>query len=563
MQIHIYAEQGDIAGVAQQIASGVDIDSTDQFYSMTPLMCAISSSNAAIDMVKFLLDNGADIEVICGEHKNNVLSLAVQSGSLDKVRLILDAGANINYQRPNGYHVLIDAIDGCGISKDRELLPILSLLIERGAELSNVSIYSESALRFASRVESFDAVKLLLEAGADASDLQWTGLMQAIVCDDLENVKVLLAQNPDLSARDCWSRTPWLFSLEVGKLETAKLLLSAGADRSDRGHCGKTPLMYPIENGQIEVLEWLIEQGFDIEATDDFNSTPLILSAECGATDCVRILLENGANPSRINNCSNKAINLASNLQIVRMLVDVGEDLSDISDDMRQDLTGVGNYDLEVTLEQYLSGRERRFGKTNPEVMEVDFWKAMIVSGSEAGATEFMFRNQDTYNPPVWCYKRFGRTITELPDGRIIEIAGEHEDYSDPNFGIYNDVVVYDGHGKFKILGYPKEVFPPTDFHSATLVGEYIYIIGNLGYPNDRNYNETPVYRLHHGTFKIEKVETTGDKPKWICRHKAHYKDQSKILITGGKVSENYVDNSIDYILDLTTLIWSQVNTQE
>jgi len=562
MQIHIDAEQGNIPGVAHQIASGVDIDSTDNFYSNTPLMCAISSSKATSDMVKFLLDNGADIEVICGEHENNVLSLAVQSGSLDKVRLILDAGANINYQRPNGYHVLIDAINGCAISTDREFLSILSLLIERGAELSNVSIYSKSAVSFAAQRGRYDAVKLLLEAGADASD-QWAGLMQAIACEDVENVKVLLAQNPDLSARDCWSRTPWLLSLEVGKLETAKLLLSAGADRSDRGHCGQTPLMYPIENDKTEVLEWLIEQGFDIEATDDFNTTPLILAAECGATDCVRILLENGANPSRINNCSNKAIKLASNLQIVRMLVDVGEDLSDISDDMRSYLTGVGNYDLEVTLEQYLSGRERRFGKTNPEVMEVDFWKAMILSGTAAGAAELMFSNRDTYNPPVWCYQRFGRTITELPDGRIIEIAGEHEDHYDPNFGIYNDVVVYDGHGKFKILGYPKEVFPPTDFHSATLVGEYIYIIGNLGYLKDRNYNETPVYRLHHGTFKIEKLETTGDKPKWICRHKAHYKDQSKILITGGKVSDNYVDNSIDYILDLTTLIWNQVNTHE
>ena len=44
----------------------------------------------------------------------------------------------------------------------------------------------------ASRRGIFDAVNVLIEAGADASQLQWTGLMQAIVCDDLENVKVLI-----------------------------------------------------------------------------------------------------------------------------------------------------------------------------------------------------------------------------------------------------------------------------------------------------------------------------------------------------------------------------------
>ncbi|MEZ4617437.1 MAG: hypothetical protein R2867_18265 [Caldilineaceae bacterium] len=32
------------------------------------------------------------------------------------------------------------------------------------------------------------------------------------------------------------------------------------------------------------------------------------------------------------------------------------------------------------------------------------------------------------------------------------------------------------------IYGYPLAIFQPTDFHSATLVGNHIYIIGCLGY---------------------------------------------------------------------------------
>jgi hypothetical protein len=27
------------------------------------------------------------------------------------------------------------------------------------------------------------------------------------------------------------------------------------------------------------------------------------------------------------------------------------------------------------------------------------------------------------------------------------------------------------------VYGYPESVFPPTDFHTATLVGEFIYVI--------------------------------------------------------------------------------------
>ncbi len=563
MQIHIYAKQGDIAGVANQIASGVDIDCVNKYSSQTPLMCAVASPDVSIDMIRFLVENGANVNAVESEYKNTVLGFAVQSGNLDKIQFLLDAGADINYQRPYGYDVLIDAMHGRDISTDKNLILILNFLIERGAKVSGVSSYGESALRIASRVGRFDAVKLLLTAGADSKQLEWTELMYAIVFGSIKDVKALLEEESDLPERDYWDRTPWLLSLQVGEVEKAKLLLSSGANRNDCGRCGKTALMYPIENDRAEVLEWLIEEGFDLEATDEFDTTPLMVAAECGATDCVRILLKAGANVGRVDNCHDKAITRASNIQIIRMLVDAGEDLSDISNDMRRLLTGVGNRDLQVEQEQYLVGKHRRFGKNNPEVMKVDFWKAMVRSGVSAWNARDTFADTDRYDKPVWCYSRFGRTITELPDGRIVEISGEHEDFYDPDFCIYNDVVVYEDDGNFKIFGYPQDIFPPTDFHSATLVGKYIYIIGNLGYREQRIFNETPVYRLHCDTFKIEKLETTGDKPGWISRHKAYYKEPSKVYVTGGKIwvmindQEEYVENSLNYTLDLGNLNWS------
>ena len=57
-----------------------------------------------------------------------------------------------------------------------------------------------------------------------------------------------------------------------------------------------------------------------------------------------------------------------------------------------------------------------------------------------------------------------GQSQTELPDGRLICVAGEHEDSYDPDFHIYNDVVVFDPSGEYEIYGYPQNVFPPTDF---------------------------------------------------------------------------------------------------
>jgi hypothetical protein len=106
---------------------------------------------------------------------------------------------------------------------------------------------------------------------------------------------------------------------------------------------------------------------------------------------------------------------------------------------------------------------------------------------------------------------RFGRG----PDGRVVYIAGEHEDYYDPDFYIYNDVVVIDRDGSIAINGYSRDVFPPTDFHSGTLVGGAIFIIGSLGYQHQRVVGSTPVFRLDIDTMIIGPVATTGEA-HWI-----------------------------------------------
>jgi len=87
---------------------------------------------------------------------------------------------------------------------------------------------------------------------------------------------------------------------------------------------------------------------------------------------------------------------------------------------------------------------------------------------------------------PTWSFDRFGQSVTEMPDGRTVYIGGEHEDHYDPDFCIYNDVAVKYPDGAVDFYCYRKSDFPPTDFHSASLVGKKIVIIGGLGYVEER-----------------------------------------------------------------------------
>jgi hypothetical protein len=185
----------------------------------------------------------------------------------------------------------------------------------------------------------------------------------------------------------------------------------------------------------------------------------------------------------------------------------------------------------------FAAQRTRQFGTMNPTRMDFEFWRYMVRYGESAFSARQAFSSEGYGGPPAWCFKRFGASRTTLPDGTVVCIGGEHEDYYDNDFCIYNDVVVVDRRGAIHIYGYPKDIFPPTDFHTATLCGDQILIVGGLGYADERGGRDTPVFSLDLQTYAIARIEPTGPSPGWIYRHMARLQDGDRALIVfGGSV---------------------------
>jgi hypothetical protein len=224
--------------------------------------------------------------------------------------------------------------------------------------------------------------------------------------------------------------------------------------------------------------------------------------------------------------------------------------------------------DFEVDRARFEEWRVPRFGTSNPTRMDNPVWEWLIWSRKTAYQAAHEFQGDQRFKGgPTWCFDRFGRTTTPLPDGRLLLIAGEHEDYYDPDFYIYNDVVVIHPDESVAIFGYPRDIFPPTDFHTATLVDEAIFIVGNLGYPEQRRAGHTPVFRLNRQTFAMEQIETSGDAPGWIHRHTATLTpDQQHIRLTGGKVhlgeNRSLTENIDEWQLNLAEWRWERLTAR-
>jgi len=222
--------------------------------------------------------------------------------------------------------------------------------------------------------------------------------------------------------------------------------------------------------------------------------------------------------------------------------------------------------DSAVTPELFRQWRSPRLGTTNPERMDNPVWEWLVRCRISAFQASERFDGPDAFEAgPGWCFDRFGQSSTQLADGRLVLIGGEHEDYYDPDFYIYNDVVVQHPDGRTAIFGYPREAFPPTDHHSATLVGNRIVILGNLGYPADRKPGTTQVRVLDLESWSIASVRTEGSPPGWISKHLAALpEDERSILVQRGEVDcgredRSLIENIDDWRLHLAGWRWERL----
>lgn len=212
----------------------------------------------------------------------------------------------------------------------------------------------------------------------------------------------------------------------------------------------------------------------------------------------------------------------------------------------------------------FLKFRSPLRGATNPEEMTNPVWTWIIENNLGAYHANLAFDGPDpALAGPCWNWDRYGQTETKLPNGGTIYIGGEHEDSYDPDFYIYNDVVVRRNDGRIEIFGYAEGAFPPTDFHTANLVGRRIIVIGNLSYPELRAA-KAQIFELNLESMRFDAIETSGDHPPWIHKHRSEIiENTAALLITGGEFdianSPDFVENIDEWRLDLNSYRWERL----
>ena len=242
--LHFAGEQGNLELVRLMLEAGADRNMPMETWSGPMTALDWAAQRGHLDVVRLLL--GAHDETCDKMRRSRTLLFAVQSWSVEIVRLLLDSGADKNFVKDS---------DGWGALHHSAAygdLDMVRFLLDSDIEMNNGDDEGLTPLHLASRGNNTEVVRVLLDAGATpnaAMDDGATPLHLASRGSHTEVVRVLLDAGATPNAAMDDGATPLHLAAASGKVTDVVLLLNAGAEKSQQKKDGLTALHVAIQHG--------------------------------------------------------------------------------------------------------------------------------------------------------------------------------------------------------------------------------------------------------------------------------------------------------------------------
>jgi ankyrin repeat protein len=274
---------GDTTQVQHLLQQGANANARDEAGDTALMRAALC---ADLEMMRVLVESGADVQL---RGQDGMPPLLRTTHDLDKLRFLLERGARVD-----DFAMLAAA----GVPGSQSTLELL--LAHGGKGRAGEPAYT--ALMAAAGNGDLDAVKCLLEHGANAkakTPTGFTALIAAALSGNAKVVVLLLEQGADPNAVCTLERgilqTPAGVAAGMGHADCLRLLMAAGADVNVQGgpynHCA---LLGAATTASQETVQLLLAKA-NVAATDWSGSTALDWAVRGGETEIVKLLRKAGA----------------------------------------------------------------------------------------------------------------------------------------------------------------------------------------------------------------------------------------------------------------------------
>ena len=263
--IHVLAWNNEVIGVKLHIYAGTDIDQADELGNI-PLL------------------------------------LAVEKGHIGVLELLIKHEANLEVSDPDGFTPLI-------MSAELNHPELLQLLLDGGADIAAEDKAERTALDWAIIMQSAEAETILRENDAPSSAEK--SFIAAIQTNNIDAVKALLEKGADVNEPAYTTKTPLHYASHSRNKDILKLMLIEGAELEAKTEQGFTPLSYAIGLNHPDNCRILLEAGADVDAIDNWKRTGLNVTAGLGLPEVTAILLEFGATANTLDQWNWSALDVA------------------------------------------------------------------------------------------------------------------------------------------------------------------------------------------------------------------------------------------------------------
>jgi ankyrin repeat protein len=227
------------------------------------------------------------------------------NGDLKTVRALIKEAVDLNAQQPDGMTALHWAVQ-------RRDLPIIDALLAAGAKVDITNRVGLKPFYLAAQNGDAAAIARLLAAGEDANAVLTaegeTVLMLTAQTGNPEAVKLLLDRGADPNVQQFRGQTALMWAAAEGHADVVALLLARGADPSlsstastkqeRRPPGGMTALLFAARQGHLDTARALLDGGADVNQAGADNTSPLLIAVVNGHYDVAELLVERGANPN-------------------------------------------------------------------------------------------------------------------------------------------------------------------------------------------------------------------------------------------------------------------------
>jgi NAD-dependent deacetylase sirtuin 2 len=340
------AKDGDLEQVFAKAAKltssqfGTTIDHLRDDESYTLAMRAIQGSH--YDLVKSLVTrmNASLGQEVRNQYSFTCLHLAAfHEVSSELLTYILSLAADsINTAESGGWTPLV-------IAASKGNLRIVKLLLDAGADVNAKTYMDQTALYVSSNNGFSNVVNILLDHGADAKIRMKTSFespaFASITSGHLHILKRLLDHEPELLRLPTVSGATILHAAaQIGKEANLELLLKYDIEVDAKKKDGTTPLACAAALGHAHVVRLLLEKGASLDCRNGFGGTPLHLACNSKQLSMVQLLLEHHADPNAFDSdrisplqslCSSACITSPSDdveIQIFDLLLQYGANVN-------------------------------------------------------------------------------------------------------------------------------------------------------------------------------------------------------------------------------------------